>query len=939
NKMELMEKQLEALTDLVKELTNPIKSRTLLDMYDNSLHQQLYELKVKTHTLRNDLFSIRRMQQSLQENFKNELERANKKIREQFERLNQNEKTRHIEHEFDLYVNNRSKIDQDLEDLELTVEELQNDVKFKQCYVTINDVESFALVLSTISRSLVDLKTSFPILREKLSTLDEPSIIKFLNEEPERLDFTIKKCKRLTTMLYQLKQLAINQEHKPARKVSLNINKNSADRKRLLEEIQSVTLNSEERIKSIEKAEKLRERRLYYDYQLEILKKMKSNSDQMSGHYDNRSLTNSLSTRTSICSTDSNNCSSPSSSYVLRQASMNSSIINDSKTRLQSSIKPPSKVTFSQQLITNEKSSFINKKSKPNPPVRIQSTPSSSIVSSTSSSSSSSTSGNSRFCGIIPLLSVDRRLNGRCYSFSSSSTDTDSIISDSHKTTKLNKPKSHQPTLMRASVTDLYSNNDYNRVLAKQPRQSADIPIFRVDDNLQLHPLNRTLSIADIVRISQLKKKISDNFDEQSNFQLNQTETQSVQSNNFSPVIDYQRQEKQPQPQQQQQQQQKSSPQNQLTIRNSLYSFQPNFEMFNQIMNHDAVVIGRASMNLNNYQRFNNNHTSLHRPSRGIVEHNGKQFITEFKERIEHRYVQIFDEYLGQIRVFEVTDYIPTRVIRPMRNRIQYPLHKRSIPGRISTTYPLTQVSTHQPMIGNGTELARSSNPVNSREPINRDTRARENDQYNGGSSTSYDKNNNSAHHSNNNNNPNTRISNGSQAQTINNDASDKYYSPAEYPDSKPSSSISQPIKRAPPEYSPGSYRSPSSSLRSHTPSSSNYSINSSGIISKNFSNYTGSQGADDLSSSYNGDLKNNRTNTIAYAETTAGYNSPAPIDPFAKTVRTGEHHYVKRPGINNYSQPTMINQNFQSGVTSDYAPIATSYKKSNQNQYNFRKD
>ena len=38
------------------------------------------------------------------------------------------------------------------------MEELQNDVKTKQCFVTITDIESFALVLSTISRSLVDLK-------------------------------------------------------------------------------------------------------------------------------------------------------------------------------------------------------------------------------------------------------------------------------------------------------------------------------------------------------------------------------------------------------------------------------------------------------------------------------------------------------------------------------------------------------------------------------------------------------------------------------------------------------------------------------------------------------------------------------------------------------------------------------------------------------------
>jgi hypothetical protein len=115
-------------------------------------------------------------------------------------------------------------------------------------------------------------------------------------------------------------------------------------------------------------------------------------------------------------------------------------------------------VTFSQQLITNEK--CLNKKSKPTPPPRIQSTPSSSAVSSASSSSSSScTGGSSRltngFCGIIPLLSTDRRHNPRCYSFSSSSTDTDSVISNSHKSPSIINSRFQQTTLMRASVTDL----------------------------------------------------------------------------------------------------------------------------------------------------------------------------------------------------------------------------------------------------------------------------------------------------------------------------------------------------------------------------------------------------------------------------------------------------------------------------------------------------
>ena len=135
-------------------------------------------------------------------------------------------------------------------------------------------------------------------------------------------------------------------------------------------------------------------------------------------------------------------------------------MVNNSKAHLQSSVKPPSKVTFSQQLIVNNKSSSANKKCKPNPPSRIESTPSSSVISSvssnsSSSSTSSSTRGASHFCGLVPLLSTDRRYNARCYSFSSSSTDTDSVISKSHKSSKLINPKFHHTTLMRASVTDL----------------------------------------------------------------------------------------------------------------------------------------------------------------------------------------------------------------------------------------------------------------------------------------------------------------------------------------------------------------------------------------------------------------------------------------------------------------------------------------------------
>ena len=83
-----MEKQLESLTELVKQLTTPTQSKVLVDFNNKFFHQQLYELKVKTHTLRNDLLSIKRMQQSLQENLKNEFEKANKKIQVNFRKNN-----------------------------------------------------------------------------------------------------------------------------------------------------------------------------------------------------------------------------------------------------------------------------------------------------------------------------------------------------------------------------------------------------------------------------------------------------------------------------------------------------------------------------------------------------------------------------------------------------------------------------------------------------------------------------------------------------------------------------------------------------------------------------------------------------------------------------------------------------------------------------------
>ena len=131
--MAFMEKQLASLTQLVTDLTHiqPRPINNMLDVDTKFLFQQMNDLKAKTNTLRHDLTSIRRMQQSLQVNFKMDLQQANKNIevtcssrsifaailalKEKLVRLNYQEKSPSVKNEFDTYIKNSSKIDRDLE--------------------------------------------------------------------------------------------------------------------------------------------------------------------------------------------------------------------------------------------------------------------------------------------------------------------------------------------------------------------------------------------------------------------------------------------------------------------------------------------------------------------------------------------------------------------------------------------------------------------------------------------------------------------------------------------------------------------------------------------------------------------------------------------------------------------------------------------------------
>lgn len=84
--MALMEKQIRSLTEIVRDLTEnqqekSIRIRKFIDVNNQSLHQQLDELRTKTAHLREDLSQIRRIQQSLRDNVQEDFENANKTIK------------------------------------------------------------------------------------------------------------------------------------------------------------------------------------------------------------------------------------------------------------------------------------------------------------------------------------------------------------------------------------------------------------------------------------------------------------------------------------------------------------------------------------------------------------------------------------------------------------------------------------------------------------------------------------------------------------------------------------------------------------------------------------------------------------------------------------------------------------------------------------------
>ncbi|XP_055746835.1 SRC kinase signaling inhibitor 1-like isoform X4 [Salvelinus fontinalis] len=113
-----------------------------------------------------------------------------------------------VEEERLKYLNQEELLIQQLHDLEKSVEELQRNSSVNHSLVTEQEVEQKSMELRSLGETLTELKNQFPSLQSKMRVVlrVEVEAVKFLKEEPHRLDSLLKRCNTMTDTLTTLRR-------------------------------------------------------------------------------------------------------------------------------------------------------------------------------------------------------------------------------------------------------------------------------------------------------------------------------------------------------------------------------------------------------------------------------------------------------------------------------------------------------------------------------------------------------------------------------------------------------------------------------------------------------------------------------------------------------------------------------------------------------------
>uniref|UniRef100_A0A3Q1IJV8 Actin interacting protein 3-like C-terminal domain-containing protein n=1 Tax=Anabas testudineus TaxID=64144 RepID=A0A3Q1IJV8_ANATE len=234
SRMEAMEKQIASLTGLVQSVltrapdsdthtpsaplalmppppsnASPVNSVGRLQM-----QLRLHGLQQSTTDLRKQLTQLRKIQMENQDSVKTLLKRAEAELnvrvtdalRKQEDPLQRQRLL--VEEERLKYLNEEELIIQQLHDLEKSVEEIQKESSVNHKLVTVQELEEKTTVLRKLGETLTELKNQFPGLQSKMRVVlrVEVEAVKFLKEEPHRLDALLKRCKTITDTLTTMRK-------------------------------------------------------------------------------------------------------------------------------------------------------------------------------------------------------------------------------------------------------------------------------------------------------------------------------------------------------------------------------------------------------------------------------------------------------------------------------------------------------------------------------------------------------------------------------------------------------------------------------------------------------------------------------------------------------------------------------------------------------------
>jgi hypothetical protein len=199
-KMNKMQKQLEVLTSLVHQAlstkdishlasavdlesmqmmlersTTNEKNRieTKIEKSSNNNRKQqkdLVQLDNQTKLMKNDLNGIKKLHQNFNSSFGDSMKSFVKQLNDKVKSFCVNEINEKIKLDIIVYKYQMDaiKIENELVDLEVVVDDLRESILKHKCNVNIDDVECYALALSQLSKQLLTLKSSFSTVKHQL---------------------------------------------------------------------------------------------------------------------------------------------------------------------------------------------------------------------------------------------------------------------------------------------------------------------------------------------------------------------------------------------------------------------------------------------------------------------------------------------------------------------------------------------------------------------------------------------------------------------------------------------------------------------------------------------------------------------------------------------------------------------------------------------------